>query len=82
MEKVSVLSVYNHQKGGFAPRKIRWKDRIYQITQVGYHHKVRLGRTMLHVFSVCNDAMAFKLHFNADTLEWVLEEVSDDESAA
>lgn len=76
-EKISVITVYNHLKGSVLPVQVRWHGRIYHIKKLGYHHKVRMGRTMLHVFSVCNDDLALKLQFNSDTLEWVLEEVSD-----
>lgn len=77
LEPISVITVYNHLKGSVMPVQVRWHGRIYSIKKLGYHHKVRMGRTMLHVFSVCTDDTAFKLQFNADTLEWVLEEISD-----
>ncbi len=49
----------------------------YTITQIGYSHKLRVGRTMQHVFHVKNNDLAFKLLFDTETLSWFVLEVSD-----
>ena len=76
-EKVSVVSVYDRSAGITMPKKIKWQGRVYPIEKLGYHHKVREGRKLLHIFSVCNDALAFRLRLDTETLGWTLEEVSD-----
>lgn len=76
-EKVSVVSIYDRVKGTVLPVKIRWLGREYIITKLGYYHKRKEGRVILHTFSVSTDSMFFKLTCNSETLHWTLEEVSD-----
>ena len=76
-ERVGVVSVYNEKNGFVLPRKIRWRGREYRIEKLGYHHRVREGKTLLHVFSVASDSAAFRLKLDTDTLHWTLEEMYD-----
>ena len=76
-EKVSVVTVYDRVKGTVIPQKVKWQGRVYNITKVGYHHKVKQGKKLLHIFSVSTDSIAFRLSFDAENLHWLLEEVSD-----
>jgi hypothetical protein len=76
-ERVGVITVFNHIKNTVMPARVIWRERTYNITKLGYHHKVKSGRTTLHIFSVCNESMAFKLQFNTESLIWTLEEISD-----
>lgn len=59
------------------PYKLRWNGRDYFIKKLGYHHKIKEGKTLIHIFSVSADSLAFRLRFNSDTLSWILEEVLD-----
>ena len=79
-EKIDVITIYKKLGGQVAPYKIRWNSRDYLITKIGYHHKVREGRTVFHIFHVCSDTLAFRLRHDPDTLYWILEEVSDGNS--
>lgn len=76
-EKVSVITVYDRMKGSVVPVKIRWQGKDYTIKTLGYYHKKKEGKTLLHVFSVATASMFFKLCCNSETLHWTLEEVSD-----
>jgi len=76
-EAIDVITIYQRTGGKAAPYKIRWNNRSYLITKIGYHHKVREGRFIYHVFHACTDSLAFKLKHDPDTLAWFLEEVSD-----
>ncbi|KKS98173.1 MAG: hypothetical protein UV73_C0003G0115 [Candidatus Gottesmanbacteria bacterium GW2011_GWA2_43_14] len=76
-EKVSVVTVFDREKRTVTPRKIKWQGRLYTIEKIGYHHKVKQGKKLLHIFSVCNNSLAFKLEFDTETLFWTLTEVSD-----
>lgn len=76
-EKVSVLMLYDRMSGLVMPQKLKWQGRVYAIDTIGYHHKVKEGKTLLHIFSVANKTLAFRLSFNTDNLHWTLEEVSD-----
>lgn len=76
-EKVDVITIYKKLGGEVTPYKIRWNGRDYITAKTGYHHKVREGRTVYHIFHICTDTLAFKLRHDPDTLSWTLEEVSD-----
>lgn len=76
-EKVSVVTIYSKEKSLAMPVKLKWNDKVYVINKLGYHHKYKLGKTLIHVFSVSNSSLAFRLEFNSDTLTWTLMEVSD-----
>ena len=76
-ENIDVITIYKRTGSKTAPYKIRWRNRSYLITKVGYHHKVRSGRTVYHIFHVCTSSLAFRLRHDPDSLSWILEEVSD-----
>ncbi len=76
-ERVSVLAVYNREGSKLMIHKIRWNGRCYHINQLGYHHKARAGRIILHYFHVVSDTIAFKLEFDPEHLTWHVVEVSD-----
>lgn len=76
-EKVSVITLYTKENGINMPVKLRWHKKLFFLTKLGYHHKYREGKTLVHIFSVSNSDIAFRLEFNTDTLSWTLMEVSD-----
>lgn len=76
-EKISVIFSYNSEKNTTIPYKIRWRLRDYFIKKLAYHHKVREGRELLHIFHVTDGNLDFRLRFNTENLNWILEEVSD-----
>ncbi len=73
-EKIDVIAIY---RGTFLPYKIRWKNRVYIISKLGYHHRTRAGNVIHHIFSVATETLAFRLNFDTENLSWTLEEVSD-----
>jgi hypothetical protein len=76
---ISVTLTYNHKLKKTSPSQVIWEGRPYSITKVGLHHTYRQGRTLYHVFSVTGSNLFFKLVLNTDTLQWVLEEIADNE---
>jgi hypothetical protein len=56
---------------------VKRRGRIYKIDTVGYHHTVREGKTLFHIFSVTSNTLFMKLIFNTESLSWKLEEISD-----
>jgi len=76
-EKISVVTVFDREKRTVMPQKIKWQGRIYIIDKIGYHHKVKQGKKLLHIFSVSNNSLAFRLELDTETLFWTLQEVSD-----
>jgi len=76
-EKVSVVTVFDRNKGEVIPRRLKWNGRIYNITKLGFHHKKKQGTTLLHIFEVTDNNMSFRLKLDTDNLHWTLEGVSD-----
>lgn len=76
-ERISVLTSYSRDKAQVTIHRLRWNGRNYAITQIGYHHKIREGRNIFHVFHVNNDALSFKLQLDTENLSWWVLEVSD-----
>lgn len=74
-ERVSIITVYNREKGTVMPFKMRWQGREYVMKKLAYHHKIREGRTILHIFHVTDGTSDFKLRLNTETLIWTLEEI-------
>jgi hypothetical protein len=77
-EPISVITIYNSDKQTVMPYKVKWHGRDYKITKLGYHHKVRVGRTLIHIFSICTETTAFKLQLDTDTLHWIVEEIYEE----
>jgi len=77
-EKVSVITVFNQDKGTVQPYKFYWNTREYKIQKIGYYHQRREGSHLFHIFDVTDGSTAFRLSCDAQNLHWTLEEVSDD----
>ncbi len=76
-ERVSVLTKYDRDTGAVMPVKMRWQTRLYAFQKLGYYHKVREGRTIMHIFHVADQSQDYRLRLDSDTLHWTLENVSD-----
>jgi len=76
-EVVSVIASYNSEKNRFIPYKMRWRLRDYFIKRLAYHHKIREGRSLFHIFHVTDGNLDFRIRFDTESLNWILEEVSD-----
>lgn len=76
-EKISVITSFNKESRSVMPKKIRWQGRDYLIQSVSYHHIVREGKKLLHIFHVTDGASDFRLRLDTETLHWTLEEIYD-----
>lgn len=76
-QPISVVAIYDRIRNEVTPWRIKWQGRIYTISQIGFHHTVREGRALQHIFSVTDGNTAFKLRHDTETLSWMLEEISD-----
>ncbi len=74
-EKISVITIYD--KKNVLPFRIKWQGRVYDISKIGFHHKIKEGTRLFHIFSVTDGNLDFRLKFDTETLHWILEEVSD-----
>lgn len=76
-EKVSVLSLFDKETNKTYPYALKWHNKKYQITQVGLHHTIHIGKVLHHVYSVTDGNTFFRLNLNTENLHWTLEEVYD-----
>ncbi len=75
-EPVSVLAGYSQKHKVFKPLILTWKNIDYSLGKVDFYHKTKQGLTTLHHFSLASkdNAVYFKLLFDANNLHWTLEE--------
>ena len=76
---ISVILEYDSKLRKVSPRSVHWDGNDYEVTKVGFHHTLREGRTLFHIFSVDTNSLFFRLKLNTDNLQWTLEEISDGE---
>ena len=76
-EPVSVSLIFDRKTKAVMPRSVWWHGRRYTISKVGLHHTYRQGRTLVHVFSVTDGSIFFRLELDTESLHWTLKEVSD-----
>lgn len=75
-EPVSVLSIYSKEHHIFKPAILTWNSVDYRLGNVDFYHKTKSGAVTLHHFSLTDkeETTYFKLVFNANNLNWTLEE--------
>jgi len=78
-QEVSVITVFSAKQRAAAPYLISWQNKDYQVGKIGYHHTIKRGETLHHIYEVVDqdNALAFRLNFNTKNLHWTLEAVSD-----
>lgn len=77
-EQIAVITVYDPGLSGPSmPWRMKWRGRVYCVVKLGYHHRVRQGRVLVHVFTVSTNTLSMKLRFDTESLCWTLEEISD-----
>ena len=80
-EKVAIITKYEPYGKGVMPMRMRWQGRYYNFVKLGYYHKRREGRAIMHVYDVSDGQSDFRLVCNPEDLHWSLEEVSDGNAA-
>jgi len=75
-EPISVLSIYSKKHKVFKPAILTWDGMDYRLGKVDFYHKTKKGATTLHHFSLSDkdEGIYFKLMFNANNLNWTLQE--------
>lgn len=76
-EKVGVVTVYNSSNNSVLPWKIKWNNRVYTTRTVDFHHIHKDEQSLFHLFGVTDGSVFFRLRFNAQTLQWILEEMGE-----
>ena len=52
-----------------------WKNKDYSVSRINLITRARKGQIPVFLFSVSNDAGAYELRFDTDTLQWFIEQV-------
>ncbi|MCI0479251.1 hypothetical protein L0Y59_01780 [Candidatus Uhrbacteria bacterium] len=73
-EPIEVLAAF--RKGRTEPMTFKWGNRYYQVKKVNMVHSERRGREKVVIFSVSDDANAYRLSFSTESLRWTLEELA------
>lgn len=78
-KEVSVVMSFNASKRTAQPYAINWQNRDYKVGTIGYHHTVRDGNTLHHIYELTDaeNSIHFRLNLDTSNLHWVLEVVSD-----
>lgn len=79
-QRISVVALFGDTYQDVRPFKIKWNGRVYVISQIGYVHKYKEGKTLFHVFSATDGVNFFELLFNTDELSWLIGRVADNEA--
>ena len=74
-EPVEVVVTYKNSRT--MPVVMSWSNRIYRFTRLGFAHPTRQGRKLIHVFTVSDDKLTYRLEFDTESLAWKLAEISD-----
>lgn len=80
-ERVDCVAVFGKNFHDLTPHKIKWRNKIHNIDQVGYKHKVRQGNKVVHIFSCVSDGNFFELCFDAIDIKWTLGRTWDGETS-
>ncbi|MDN5275866.1 MAG: hypothetical protein JWN33_515 [Candidatus Saccharibacteria bacterium] len=79
-QRVSVVAIFGDTYKDVRPFRIKWNGREHTITKIGYVHKLKEGKALLHVFSATDGVNFFELIFNTDDLSWVIGRIADGEA--
>lgn len=74
---VSVILYFNQKTKTAKPVKMVLNNEILDIKNIGLHHKVKVGDTLFHIYSVSTENLFIKLAFNTTNLHWHIEELKD-----
>jgi hypothetical protein len=78
-EEASVVLYYSAKKREALSCLIRWQNKDYAVGKLGYHHKVKVGDTLHHIFELVDrdNTLYFRLNLDTSNLHWILEAVHD-----
>jgi hypothetical protein len=78
-EEVSMVSYYNARKKIAKPHLLSWQNRDYSLGEVDYHHTVMEGRTLHHIYEMCDkqQTLWFRLNLDTSNQHWLLEAIDD-----
>lgn len=78
-QEVSVVLYFNAHQQTAQPYLIKWQNQEYYVGKIGYHHRVKIGQELHHIYELTdkNSSLWFRLNLNTNNLHWLLEAISD-----
>jgi predicted glycoside hydrolase/deacetylase ChbG (UPF0249 family) len=78
-EEVSVVMYYSATRRHAQPHTISWKSKDYKVGKIGYHHTVKDGATLHHIYELVDKegSLWFRLNLDTSNLHWTLEAIHD-----
>jgi hypothetical protein len=78
-QEVSVVMFYSSRHKVAKPYLLSWQNRDYPLGKVDYHHIVREGQTLHHIYELCDtdQSLWFRLNLDTSNMHWLLEAISD-----
>lgn len=61
------------------PKKIKWRNRVHDITEIGYAHKEKRGRVLFHIYNVTTPTVYMRMSLDTELLKWTVEEIADED---
>ena len=79
-EEVSVVMYFSAKQRLALPHLISWQNKEYRVGKVGYHHSIKEGAVLHHIFELVDkeESLWFRLRLDTSNLHWTLEAVSED----
>lgn len=78
-EEVSVVMYYSARLRRPIVHAIGWQNKEYLAGKLGYHHTIKNGETLHHIFELIDkdETIWFRLNFDTSNLHWTLEAIHD-----
>ena len=56
-----------------------WQNKEYYFDKIGYHHSIRKGETLHHIYELADrdNTLWFRLNLDTGNMQWKLEIVAD-----
>ncbi len=72
-EPIEVIGIYAHHT--FLPKKFKWKNRVFPISETTLQSNIKDGEVRKRLYSVMAEHNLYRLEFNRETEDWLLEEI-------
>lgn len=78
-EEVSVVMYYSARSRRPVVHAINWQNKEHLAGELGYHHTIRKGQTLHHIFELVDreETIWFRLNLDTSNLHWTLEAIHD-----
>ena len=79
-KRVKILATYSDIDYGTPncmPKRMLYKGREYNFSELGLKHPTAKGKRMIHVFDMSDGMADYRLEFDAEELTWTLMYILD-----